>query len=403
MTGHVRKRGKSYTIVIELGTDSPGGTTGKRPQKYIPGFRTKRAAEEEKIRILAEMNSGSWIEPSALTVGDYLQRWLEDHAKSRVRPKTWDTYEMFVRVHLKPALGLVRLAKLSPLHVERFLASALEGGRRDGREGGLSPRTVKHLYALLHAALERAVRWRLVATNPVAAVDPPRVETAERPVLSEAHADVLLQGVEGGPFYVPILLAVLTGMRRGEILGLHWEDVDLEAGRLQVAHSLGQVSARTRPEGDLVFVQGPKTSKKRLVTLGPLLIMELRRHRGQQAQRRLDLGPEYHHEGLVCPREDGRPATPNIFSRDFGRLVGKLGIPDVTFHDLRHTNVTLLIAKKIHTKIISERVGHSSSSVTMDLYGHLLSDGQDEAAALIERELLRDRDLHRPGALPPGA
>lgn len=301
---------------------------------------------------------------------------MENYAKSNVAAKTFEGYTEFVRKHFTPALGHHPLAKLQPLHIQAYYTKALESGRRDGK-GGLSARTVLHHHRVLREALQQAVKWQLLVRNPADAVEPPRPEQKQMAVLDEDQAKRLLTAAEGTRLHIPVLLAVTTGMRRGEILGLRWTDVDLTTGTAAVRQALGQTKAGME-------FKTPKTQKsRRLVVLPQFVADELRRHKGQQAQQKLLLGPGYKDQSLVVAQADGSAFPPNILSIAFATLVKQAGLK-VTFHGLRHTHATHLFLRKVHPKIVSERLGHSNIGITLDIYSHVLPGMQEEAARHIE-------------------
>lgn len=319
------------------------------------------------------MNTGAYVEPSRITLGDYLGRWLEDYARPNVAAKTFERYSEIVRLHLIPSLGHHVLSKLQPLHIQRYYSEALASGRRDGK-GGLSPQTVLHHHRVLREALQQGVKWLLLGRNPADAVEPPRARPREMRALNEAATARLLTAAEGTRLFIPILLAASTGMRRGEILGLRWKDVDLEGATLAVRQSLEQTAA------GLSFKQ-PKTAKSRRVVALPAFTVEgLKQHRARQATERLALGAAYTDNGLVCPAADGAPWRPNAFSAAFVALIRKTTLQAVRFHDLRHTHATQLLRNGIHPKVVSERLGHATVGITLDVYSHVMPGMQEEAA-----------------------
>lgn len=368
--GHIRRRGKgSWAIVLDLGRDS----AGKRRQKWHTVRGTKRDAQREMARLLHELNTGAYVEPTRITVGEYLARWLEDYARAKVAPKTFERYAEIIRLHLVPALGGTPLAKLQPLHVQRCYTEALKNGRKDG-VGGLSAQTVLHHHRVLREALGHAVRWQLVGRNVADAVQPPRPERTEVQCLDEDAIIRLLDAARGSRLYLPIVLAVSTGMRRGEILGLRWQDVDLNAGVIAVRQAAQQTRAG-------ISFKPPKTAKgRRVVALLELTVEALQQHKVEQAKERLLLGPGYQDHGLVCAQPDGRPWRPDALTNAFAAFVRNAGLPRVRFHDLRHSHATLLLRQGVHPKVVSERLGHATVGITLDTYSHVLPGMQEEAA-----------------------
>ncbi|HEY8416383.1 MAG TPA: site-specific integrase [Thermaerobacter sp.] len=376
MRGHIRKRGRSWAVVIYEGKDE---ATGRKRYRWYGGFRTRAEAERELARLLNDWHTGTYVQPERMTVAEYLRFWLED-VRSRVAPTTYQRYAIIVEQHLIPALGRHPLQKLHPAHIHAYYQQALVRGRRNGR-GGLSKRTVLHHHRVLHAALEYAVRLQLLPRNPADVVRPPRPEKREMQVLDPEGVQRLLEAARHRRLYVAILLAVTTGMRRGEILALRWEDVDLEAGVIRVRQTL------VRTKEGLQFTDPKTDHSRRVIRIGPAVVQALRRHRAQQAEEKLRLGPAYQDHGLVVARTDGQPYSPGEFSRTFTELARQAGVPHLRFHDLRHTHATLLLRAGTPIKAVTERLGHASAAFTLDTYGHSLPDMQ-EAAARVADELV---------------
>jgi integrase len=294
--------------------------------------------------------------------------------------KTLERYAQLVRTHLIPAIGPLLLCKLQPLHIQALYSEKLVSGRKDGT-GGLSPRTVVHLHRILRAALHQAVRWRLLARNPTEAVDAPRAARKEMQALTEAETAQLLASFKKSTLQMPVFIDVLTGLRRGELLALKWDDVALEAGEISVRQSLEQT--RT----GLIFKQPKTTRSRRTIALPQLAIDALRQHKAAQAAQRLKLGPAYQDHGLVFPKQDGRPWEPDRFSSAFAATVRRSSNKHIRFHDLRHTHATHLLRQGVNPKVVSERLGHSTVAFTLDVYSHVLPGMQDEAARRIDSAL----------------
>jgi integrase len=377
MKGHIRKRGKSsWAIVLDLGRDG----AGKRHQKWHTVRGTKKDAERELARLITEIHAGNYVEPSRMLLREYLDRWLKDYAEQSVSPKTYERYEEIIRSHIVPALGGYELSKLRPLHIQGFYTSAVTSGRKDGK-GGLSAQTVLHFHRLLHRALGQAVRWQLLARNPAEAVEPPRPQRTEMRVLDDAQIALLLKSLEGSRLHAPGLLALSTGLRRGELLGLRWRDIDLERGCLTVNCSVEQTKQSLR-------FKIPKTERsRRMVALPSFAVDMLRAHKREQTEARLKLGPAYQNDDLIFPREDGSPWPPDSFSTAFAAFIRGSDLPHVRFHDLRHSHATQLLKHGVHPKIVSERLGHSKVGITLDTYSHVLPGMQEDAARKIDAAL----------------
>lgn len=366
-SGHVEKRGTSYRGIIDLGRDA----NGKRPRITFTK-PTKREADAELAKRVNELNTGIHISPSKLTVAAYLERWLTDYAATNVSGKTYERYKQIVEKNLMPALGHYHLTKLAPLHIQDYYTWALQHGRVKGGEGGLAPRTVLHHHRVLHKALGQAVKWQLLPRNPGDAVEPPKAQRAVVKYLVSDDTAGLLTAVRDTRYFMPALLASSTGMRRGEVLALCWQDVDLDGGRLHVNRSLEQTK-------DGLTFKSPKSRRGRRIDIGKSVVDELRRHKVRQAETRLALGPAYHDDGLVVCHPDGMPWKPDSFSTSFRSFAHSRGF-NVSFHALRHSHATQLLERGINPKVISERLGHANIAITLDVYSHVTPTMQEEAA-----------------------
>jgi len=374
MRGHIRKRGqRSWAIVIDLGRD----VEGKRRQKWHTVHGTKRQAEKELARLLHELEHGIYVEPHRMTVGEYLEKWLSDYAAAAVAPKTYERYAEICRNHLVPALGAVPLTKLQPLQIQSYYSKAQREVGPMGRK--LSKQTVLHHHRILRSALKQAVKWQLVVRNPADAVEPPSPDRREMIALDEQDTATLLKLADGSRLYAAMLLAVTTGLRRGEILGLHWADLDLEKATLSVRHAVEQ----TREAG--TRLKSPKSKKSnRTVALLEICIPTLRRHKAAQGEEKLRAGADYTDRGLVFAGEDGEIWSPDTFTKAYRDLVRRTAFEHVRFHDLRHTHATQLLRQGIHPKVVSERLGHSTIALTLDTYSHVLPGMDENAAAKLD-------------------
>ncbi len=375
--GNITRRGKaSWRLKFEKGR----AEDGSRVIGYETVRGTKRAAQRRLTEILESINKGSFIEATAITVGEFLKQWLSDSARHNVSAKTYERYAEIVDKHLVTTLGETRLADLSPLAIQAYYSKALSQGRRDGT-GGLAPRTVLHHHRLLAEALKQAVAWRLLARNPAESVKPPQPAAAEIEILMDGELHKVLRAARTTRAYTPILLAATTGMRRGEILGLRWRDVSLETSMLTVNSTLEETKSALR-------LKEPKSKRsRRNVTLPALTVKALRAHRGAQAQERLMLGLGRAEDDYVFTNLEGGPVRPRNLTREFGRIVDRAKVRRVSFHSLRHTHASQLLRDGVHVKVVSERLGHSTISITLDIYAHTIPNMQADAAARIDAAL----------------
>jgi integrase len=369
MRGHIRKRGKKWSVVVDVGHDE----SGRRCQRWHSGYNTRREAQAALTELLGRVQRGDYVEPSKQTVGGFIAQWLES-VKVRVRPSTFGMYETLCRLYVAPMLGTVPLQQLTASRLNSLYAELLVNGRRNGK-GGLSPKTCRHLHATIRAALNDAVRWQLLTRNVALQATPPRPQPKEMQTWTAPELRGFLAHVEAERLYAAYVLAATTGLRRGELLGLRWRDLDLNAARLSVTQTLVSVNYA-------VSFSAPKTAKgRRSVALDSATVGVLRAHRVAMLEERLSLGLGAPAEdGLVFTDLDGTALHPVGFSERFDRLVKAAGARRIRLHDLRHTHATLALAAGVHPKVVSERLGHSSVSITLDLYSHSIPALEEEAA-----------------------
>jgi integrase len=283
---------------------------------------------------------------------------------AQVSPRTLERYSEIAMNNIIPPLGSVVITKLTPIQVSTAYAKALATGRRDGT-GGLSPRTVHHMHRVLKQAMSQAVRWQIIVRNP----------------LDVAQTVELLDVVRGTSMFVPILLAALCGMRRGEIAALRWRSVDLMTGQIPVVESCEQMNGSIR-------YKEPKNGRARTVALSATVAEELRAHRVAQARELLKLGVRPADDGFVATLADGRSLQPTWITHEWVRLIQAIPyLPRLRFHDLRHAHATHLLASGVHPKVASERLGHSNVGITLDLYSHVMPGMQEDAAARVDDAL----------------
>jgi integrase len=352
--------------------------TGKRKRRWHSFKGTKREAQVECARLLTEIKNGTSVDPSRMTVAAFLERWIE-HMEGQVSPRSHERYGELCRKNLAPLLGGVGLTKLQPAHISQAYARALAGGRRDGT-GGLSPRTVHHMHRVLREALQQAVRWQMLARNPADAVRPPKVERKQMQTLDAEGTVTLIDTARGTNLFMPILLGVLCGLRRGEITALRWRSIDLDRSQLSVIASTEQTNLGIREKET-------KSGKSRTVALPSLIVDELRRHRVAQAEGLLRAGVRLTDDAHVVAREDGQPLQPRSLTHAFVKFLRQHDLAPIRLHDLRHSHATHMLAAGVHPKIAQERLGHSSVSVTIDLYSHVLPGMQAEAVSKVDAAL----------------
>jgi integrase len=344
-----------------------------RKRKTLYG-KTRVEVAAKLAKALSDREGGLVFDAGNRTVGDYLDRWLNDSVRGSVKQRTFENCSYIVRKYLIPALGRVKLKALTPAHVQGLYRSKLDSG--------LSTATVQRIHTDLHKALKQAVRWGLVPRNVTEAVQAPRPAKKEIQPLTPEQSRALLYAAREDQLEAFYVLAITTGLRRGELLGLRWQDVDLERGKLQVRQQL----VRTKKDG-LTFTS-PKGDKSRSVRLTRNAAEALKRHRKRQLENKLRLAGLWQETGLVLTTPTGTPLDPDsLGKRSLRPLLERAGLPRIRIHDLRHTFATILLSRGTHPKVVQEMLGHANISQTMDTYSHVLPDMQDVAVSAMESAL----------------
>jgi len=379
MRGHIRERSPgNWAIVLDVGERDP--RTGKKKRKWHSFKGTKREAQKESARLIAELDAGRYIEPSKTTVADYFTKWLA-HVEPHVSPKTHERYTELLQKNLEPQIGTKTLSKLRTADLDESFSTLLSTGRRDGK-GGLSPRTVHHVRRVAHKAFAQSVIWDLLSKNPVVATTAPKIERKAMAAYDETQLATMLSAMRKTRMYVPALLAVMCGLRRGEIIALRWKNVDLSDNRRCIAVV---ESAEQTDEG--VRYKEPKSGRARVVAVSRTVAAELRAHKARQAEEQLRLGIAIDGDSFVFAQVDGSPVQPRSLTHEWTRLLAKTALPRIRFHDLRHTHATQLLANGVHPKVASERLGHSTVGITLDLYSHVMPGMQADAAEQVDGAL----------------
>lgn len=382
MKGTIIRRGQKWSVVIDLGTDP---ISGKRVRKWHSGYETRREAEAARVDILGQIQRGGYVAPQKQTFSAYLvDEWLPG-VEAALRPSTFDSYKRNVELHVIPHIGSILLQNIAPGHLNGLYATLLKSGRADGR-GGLSPRSVRYIHAIIHRALRDALRWTRIARNPAQAAEPPLVRSSQAgmKVWTAPELRRFLIHVADDRLAAAWLLSATTGMRRGEVLGLRWADVDLDGGRVSITQTLISV-------GYQLQLSEPTTAKSwRVVALDKTSVRGLRSHRARQMEERLALGDAYENHGLVFARPDGNYVHPDGFSKTFKQLQRKAGLPVIRLHDPRHTHATLALQAGVHPRVVSERLGHSTVAMTLDTYSHVIPALQEDAAERIAELLFAE-------------
>jgi integrase len=333
--------------------------TAEGPKRRALYGKTRKEAADKLTQVLADRASGYTFDTENMTVGEYLDRWLKDTDQGSVRTSTYERHEQIVRLHLRPALGRVKLSKLTPSH--------LQGLYRDKLDSGLSPATVQKIHAVLHKALAQALKWNMIPRNAADVVKAPRPAPDEMHPLSPDEAAKFVEAAHGDALEALYVLAVQTGMRQGELLALKWDDVDLNEGVIRVRRTLMRSGGR-------IALGEPKTrGSRRSIHLTGAAVEAFRGHLERQLEDIERLGDLYHDNGLVFTSQVGTLINPsNLRRRSFAPLLQRAGLPQIRFHDLRHTCATLLLSRNTNPRLVQDLLGHANVAITLDTYSHII-------------------------------
>lgn len=357
--GSIFKKNDRWAFRVDAGVDA---STGKRRQMLRQGFKTKREAETALAAAQQSVEQGSVVAKSSMKVGAFLDEWLVSQ-QGRLKASTHHSY-VITSKRIRSGLGHVQVQSLTPMQIESFYSDLLDHGRADGT--GLSPKTVRNTHTVLRKALSDAQRLGLVYRNAADAARGPSVERPEFRVWSSDELRQFFATAEANRLGAAFVMLATTGLRRGEVLGVRWRDLDLDARTLSVVQTI------TNVDGKLVFGK-PKTSKSvRLISIDERTASMLRQHRRMQREDQIAMGPDWGNDGdLAFTDEAGGPIRPEWFSKEFGRLVAASGVPRIRLHDVRHTYATIALKTGIPAKVVSEHLGHSTIAITLDLYSHV--------------------------------
>ena len=372
MRGSIIKRGKnSYSIVINLGIDPQ---TGKRKQQWISVKGTKKEAEKRLSELLHQLDTGTFMRPNKTTFAEYLTKWLADYAKPNVAPRSFERYAGVIEQYLIPELGSITLTQLRPEHLQNHYTTRLNNG--------LSASSVRYHHAVIHIALQTAVKWGLLSRNIADAVEPPRIHRAEMQTWDEGEITQFLEATKDSPYYALFYTALFTGMRRSELLAIRWSDVDFMLSQISVSRSLHHLK-----DGSYIFTEPKSQKSRRTIALSPSAILMLQDYHEKQKLERTMRGVELKDDDLVFSHFDGNPLRPNSMTRAWDTMCNRAGVKKIRLHDARHTHASLMLKQGIHPKIVQERLGHSSIQMTIDTYSHVAPGLQQAAAEGFDRML----------------
>lgn len=338
---------------------------GKRKRFKKRGFAKKKDAEKAENEAQNKHNNGLNINASNMLLSSLLDTWLHSKEYS-IKKVTYNTYKSHIEKHIIPYIGNVEISKLTISHCQKFIKYLYE-------DKELAMRSVRDIFKTLKAALDKAVEWDMLTKNVAALVDLPKEQKKEIQVWTAEQLREFDSLIKNHREYVAFLLAYTTGMRKGEILGLRWKDVDLEARTISVVQTL-------ESDGKTLAAGAKTVAGNRLISIDDRTVAELKKRKIVMSKEKLSAGAVYQDNDLVIGTSFGTPISPRNLLRTFERFIKKSELPVLTIHDLRHTHASLLLKQGVHPKIVSERLGHSSIKITLDLYSHLLPNMQKETA-----------------------
>lgn len=353
MRGHITQRAKgSWSISIYLGKDP---ITNKKKYKWYTIKGTKKEADKFLTEKLNEIENGIVVDSKNMTLAEYLNYWYEQCCITKLSPTTYESYKRNIDKYIIPQLGNIKLSTLLPLQLQSFY---------NNLSTTLSNTSIVYIHRILHSALNQAMKWDLVVRNVSDNVEPPKKEKYKATILDSEQLTKLIEVIKNTYIYIPVMIAISTGMRRGEVLGLTWNNVDLDHATLKVVQAI-------YPTKNGLVVLPPKTNTSiRKISLPPTLVSILSEYKSKN---------KYNND-YVCTLEDGSLISPSSLNHKFKQVLKDNNLPSIRFHDLRHSHASLLLSQGVHAKVISERLGHSNINITMDLYSHIYEATNIEVA-----------------------
>ena len=373
-------------------TQSIDPASGKQIQKSVYG-KSQGEVRRKLTKISSEIDDGIYVEPSKLSLGVWLDLWLKEY-NGDIKPTTLDQYNYQVRIHLKPGLGNVRIQELTAPMVQslynrlqqpyEITQKMMNGKEKKVSKPGLSPKSIKNLHGVLHEALDQAMKLGYIRYNVTDAVILPRVKKPEMHPIVDENVSKFLTAIKGHKFEDMFYVVMFSGLRQGEALGLTWDCIDFDRSTITIYR---QLQRERKPGGEYQFVS-LKNDKSRTFKLAPDVLQVLKRIKTKQNESKLRLGKEWNNkDGFVFTDEFGNHLSKATTYENFKRCVEQAGIPVTRFHDLRHTFATLELQQGIGMKTVSESLGHATTAFTMDVYGHVSEQMQDEAAGKLQTYL----------------
>ncbi len=373
-TGQIIEREKGvWTVRIYLGEDAKGKR--KYHNETIKG--SKKDAQKRLTQVLREKDTDVYVQSSVITLNDFLDKWLAECAALKIRARTLNGYESLLKCHVRRKLGTKRLSNIQVLEVQKLY--------NEMNKADFSPKTIRHVHNVLSSALKQAVKWKMLMHNPCDLCDLPRQIKTEMKYFTPDEANLFLETAASDKFYALFYLAIETGMRPSEILGLKWKDIDFEQRKLSVKRAVVE-----KKGGGFDFAELKTSRSRRSIPLSNSLIVILKDYRRNQLEERMKRGAKYQNLDSIFASEAGTPIMHrNLLRRHFKPILEKAGLPEIRLYDLRHTTATLLLSAGQNPKVVSERLGHASIVLTLDTYSHVLPTMQRDATDEMEAIFLR--------------
>lgn len=375
MAGSIQKSGKgSWKLTVSMGFDGDG----KRIRKTKTVRGNKREAEKELAKFVTEIESGQSADSGKTSFKDFAERWLRDYARKELSPKTVDRYEEILTARIYQHIGGKRLDQIRPTHlIDFYNYLQIEAPRLDGKPGHLSERTIQQHHRIISSILQAAVHWQLIPSNPASRVKPPKAEKREADFFDDEEVALLISALNEEPikYKVAITLALFSGVRRGELMGFEWKDLDVQAGTIRVQRSSQYI------EGKGIYTKAPKNEHSyRTITLPAFVIKLLGEYKAHWNEERLRVGDLWQGSDRLFTTWDGRPMHPDSLSSWFRKFLKKHNLPLFAFHALRHSAASLMINGGLELSLVSKRLGHADIGTTSNIYGHLFKSADSRAA-----------------------
>ena len=364
-------KGRTWQITIELPKDP---ITGKRIRKYRTVQGTRKEAERAKFEFIKEIENGIYVDNNKICITEWIQKWLDVYIEPNVSPTTLSRYQGMVKRYINPLIGHVRVQELNHLAVQSWVNS-LKVSPISGKE--MSAATIKHCYHVLKGAMDKAIVAGIIYRSPCDKIMLPKGQKKQAVIFNEAQIRQLIKAAKGTEMELIIDMELCLGLRRGELLGLQWGDIDWENNQIRIVRNRVIVDGKA-------IVKEPKTESSVRVLDAPDMLMEkLRRHRGNCMRNRIKLGWNYKVNDYIIVHQDGKPIYPEYVSQMLTKLLEKAGLPKCRFHDLRHLCASIMVLQGVNVKVAQERLGHKDITTTMNIYSHVLPSSARDAAEKI--------------------